>query len=86
MESLLSSFYYQYTKRVDAIYVTLDSGNFAYTVDLDHRRHIDLDASGRPIGVELLNVSKGVRLADLPRADELARELERAGIKVLVAP
>ena len=75
----------EHDKRVDAIYITLDTGDFAYTVDLDHRRHVDFDASGRPIGVELLNVSKGVRLADLPRADEIAWELERAGIKVLVA-
>ena len=75
----------EHDKRVDAMYITLESGDFAYTVDLDHRRHVDFDASGRPIGVELLNVSKGVRLADLPRADEIAWELERAGIKVLVA-
>jgi len=36
--------------------------------------------------VELLNVSEGVTLADLPDPDEIARLLAAEGVKVLSTP
>ncbi len=49
-------------------------------------RRIDYGADQRPIGVELLNVSEGVNLADLPEPDEIARLLAVEGVKVLTTP
>jgi len=54
--------------------------------NLDTARRIDYGADQRPIGVELLNVSAGVTLADLPDPDEIARLLAAEGIKILTTP
>ena len=71
----------------DAVYVQLRPGvGYAFGEDLDTSRRIDYGADQRPIGVELLNVSTGVNLADLPDPDEIARLLAAEGIKVLTAP
>ncbi len=45
-------------QEADAIYITLREGAYAYGEDLDHERRIDYDAQGRPLGIELLNVSR----------------------------
>jgi len=71
----------------DAIYVRLRPGvAYAFGEDLDTERRIDYGADQRPIGVELLNVSEGVNLADLPDPDEIARLLAAEGVKVLSTP
>jgi len=49
-------------------------------------RRIDDGADQRPISVELLNVSEGVSLADLPEPDEIARLLAAEGVKILTTP
>ncbi len=59
---------------------------YAFGEDLDTARRIDYGADQRPIGVELLNVSAGVTLADLPDPDEIARLLVAEGVKVLSTP
>jgi len=53
---------------------------------LDTARRIVYGADQRAIGVELLNVSGVVDMADLPDPDEIARLLAAAGLKVLIAP
>ncbi len=71
----------------DAIYIHLRPDiAYAFGEDLDTERRIDYGADQRPIGVELLNVSEGVSLADLPQSDEIARLLAGEGVKVLTAP
>lgn len=59
---------------------------YVFGEDLDIRPRIDDGADQRPLGVELLNVSEGVTLADLPEPDALARLLAATGVKVLTAP
>jgi hypothetical protein len=45
---------------------------------------IDYDASGRVLGYEFLNVSRGVDLSGLPHRQELAALFDRVrGIRVL---
>ncbi len=64
----------------DAAYIHLRPDvAYAFGEDLDTARHIDYGADQRPLGVELLNVSAGVNLADLPEPDEIARLLAGAG-------
>jgi uncharacterized protein YuzE len=55
----------------DAAYVTISGDDVARTAKLDENRIIDYDASGAVVGIELLNVSRGVDLRDLPYREEL---------------
>lgn len=71
-----------YDPEADAVYIRLRDLPYAFGEDLDHARHIDYAADRKPIGVELLNVSKGVNLEDLPERSALARALEKHNIKV----
>ena len=75
----------EYDRDADAVYIRLRDLPFAFSVDLDHVRHIDYAVDRQPVGVELLNVSRGVNVADLPSSAELERALVEAGIRV-VAP
>lgn len=70
-------------EEADAAYVRLsDAGAYAYGEDLDPARRIDYSREGHPIGVELLNVSRGVDVTDLPDADAIATRLAGLGIAV----
>ncbi len=66
----------EYDSDANAIYVSLvrDEQAVERTVELDGERSVDYAADGTAIGVELLSVSQGVRLTDLPNATEI-REL-----------
>jgi hypothetical protein len=57
---------------------------YAHGVDLDHSRRVDFGPDGAPIGVELLNVSSGVDLRDIPDGDAIGRLLAEHAIRVLV--
>jgi hypothetical protein len=46
-------------------------------------RGIDDAEDGTPLGVEFLNASRGVDLADIPQAAEIAATLRARGFKVL---
>jgi hypothetical protein len=61
--------------------VYLSDKPYAFGEDHDYQRRIDYAANHTPSGVELLNVSKGVDLSDLPRAVELAAVLRASDIK-----
>ena len=67
----------------DAIYIKLSEAPYHHGRDLDTVRTIDYAADGSPSGVELLCVSRGVDLRDLPRADEIADALRPLGVRVL---
>ena len=71
----------EYDREADAVYVRLSEQPYAYGKDVDDARRVDYAADGTPVGVELLYVSQGVELDDLPRADELADALKDHGIR-----
>lgn len=76
---------YRYDTEADAIYVRLSDKDYAYGEELDPERRIDYAADGTPIGVELLCVSTGVDLRNLPQQQSIAELLARHHIKVLAA-
>ena len=64
----------------DAVWIKMGSGKYAETKELDGRRRLDVAADGTVLSVELLDVSDGVDLSDLPRAAEIEQELRRLGV------
>ncbi len=73
---------FKHDTEADAIYISLSHKPYAYGKDLDDERRIDYAVDNTPIGVELLNVSKGVNLDGLPHVDEIAESIEAEGIKI----
>jgi uncharacterized protein YuzE len=65
----------EHDREADAIYIRLREGTYAYGEDLDPERRIDYDAQGEPIGIEILNVSGGINLDDLPENEGVAELL-----------
>jgi len=83
----MREFRYSYDKEADAIYVYLNDVPYSYTLELDDVRNIDYAEDDTPIGIELLCVSSGVNIMDLPSAETVERIIEvldRERIKVLV--
>ena len=76
---------YKYDRQADAAYITLSDKPYAYGEELDSERRIDYASDGSPVGIELLCVSGGVDLTDLPDRDEVAKLLARRKIRVLAA-
>ena len=74
----------KYDRQADAVYIKLSNMPYAYGKDLGDLRRIDYDANGNPRGIELLCVSEGVNVIDLPNSEGIARMLEDKHIKVLV--
>lgn len=72
----------RYDPEVDAMYIRLSDKEYAYGEDLDRERRIDYAADGIPIGVELLCVSTGVDIRDLPHRDEIAHLLAKHNIRI----
>ena len=72
---------YKYDKQADAIYISFNDESYAYGIDLDDERRVDYSADKTPIGVELLNASKGVNLNGLPYVNEIAGIMKDKGIK-----
>ena len=73
---------YTYDKEADAIYIYLSNAPYAYGKDLDEERRIDYDAGGNPRGIELLCVSAGVVIDELPCRGEVEHILGDNHIKV----
>ncbi|MGH7691173.1 MAG: DUF2283 domain-containing protein [Candidatus Dormibacteria bacterium] len=72
----------EHDTEADAIYVTLREGSYAYGEDLDAQRRIDYDASGAPLGIELLNASSGVDVHDLPEQERVGSLLTKHGVPI----
>jgi uncharacterized protein YuzE len=70
----------EFDPRADAIYIQLLQKPYAYGVDLDDWRRVDYSSDDEPIGVELLEVSRGVNVHQLPYSDEIAQALQTRGI------
>jgi len=73
---------YKYDRDADAIYVYLSSDKYSHGEDLDEDRRIDYSSDNKPIGVELLSVSKGVNLDSLPETDEITVMLSSEGVPI----
>jgi hypothetical protein len=69
---------------VDAVAIEFEEGEAGYAEKVDDNRIVDYSANpGRPIGVSLHGVSKGVRLEGLPQPEQVKTILERLGVTVL---
>ena len=72
-----------YNKDADAAYIYLREGmEVARTRNLDGSRLVDYAEDGEPVGIELLDVSEGVNLDDLPARNAVSTLLEHQHIKV----
>jgi uncharacterized protein YuzE len=76
---------FKHDPEADAVYITLRDVPYAGGHDLDDSRRVDFGPDQKPRGIELLNVSYGVRTEGLPRAAEVAELLRAHGIP-LAAP
>ncbi len=67
----------------DAVYIQLLDELIGYTEELDDDRLIDraLD-SDEPVGIDLLSVSKGVKLDGLPEVEAVRKILVGLGLEV----
>ena len=67
----------------DAVYIQLTNEPIGYTKELDDNRLVDYTMNpGEPVGVDLLAVSEGVKLNDLPEVESVKKILEGLGVKV----
>ncbi len=72
----------EYDRGADAVYIYLRDVPYAYGRDLDDDRPIDYGTDNAPRGIELLAVSHGVNLDDLPEREESAALLAQHNLKV----
>jgi uncharacterized protein YuzE len=73
----------EYSREVDAIYIWLRRGvERAFGRKLDDSRYIDFGEDGQPIGIELLNVSRGVETDGLPEKEAVEDLLARRRIRI----
>ena len=69
----------EYDPAADALAIDFPgfgAGASARMVRLDRDRALDYNADGRLVSIELLNVSRGVNLEDLPETEVVSRALE----------
>lgn len=72
----------RYDRKSDAIYILFNDIPYSYGKSLDDERHIDYGENGEIRGIELLCVSDGVTLDDLPHQAEIDRILVKWNIKI----
>jgi uncharacterized protein YuzE len=73
-----------YDHDADAIYITLRPGlQYAYGEDLDDSRRVDYGIDGQPIGIELLQVSSGIKVDDLPEQLAIQGLLQQYGLRLV---
>jgi len=69
--------------KADAIYIQLMDEPIGYTKELDDNRLIDYSMNpGKPVGIDLLAVSEGVKLDGLPEVKTVEKILKGLGVKV----
>ena len=72
----------EFDRMADAVYIRLNDKKYAYGKDLDDSRRIDYASDGTPVGIELLCVTKGVNVDNLPSRDDVIKMLEKKRIPV----
>jgi uncharacterized protein YuzE len=74
----------EYDSEADAAYVWLrEDVAREFGLDLDSSRYVDFGPDERPVGVELLHISRGVDTAGLPAREVVEVLLRRHHIRVL---
>lgn len=73
---------YTYDQNTDCAYILINDLPHAYSKEIDDARFIDYAEDDTIIGIELLYVSTGVDISDLPYASELGKILEKHKVKV----
>jgi len=73
----------EHDKAADAVYDHLRDVPYDHGEDLDAERRVDFGADGQPRGIELLNVSQGVDVRDLPSGAQVASVLQKLGTPLL---
>jgi len=69
--------------KADAIYIQLMDEPIGYTKELDDNRLIDYSMNPeKPVGIDLLAVSEGVKLDGLPEVKTVEKILKGLGVKV----
>ena len=68
--------------RADAVYIELSGEPIGYTEELDDNRLIDYLEPGKPVGIDLTEVSAGVNLEGLPEVEAVEKILVGLGLKV----
>lgn len=76
---------YQHDEEADAVYIRISEKAYASGEELDPERRVDYAGDGSPVGIELLCVSTGVDVRDLPEQDEVAKVLASHRIKLLAS-
>ena len=76
---------YRHDEEADAVYIRISEKPHAYGEELDPERRVDYAADGSPVGIELLCVSTGVDVRDLPKQAEVAKLLASHRIKLLAS-
>lgn len=76
----------EFDRGVDAAYFAFSTATAARQEKLDNARIIDFDVDGSVVGVEFVTPSLGLDLTGVPRANEIAREARKLGLRVRVAP
>lgn len=75
----------RYSPTADALYIRFSDREVAYSDNISRNgrydRGIDYAEDDTPVGIELLYVSRGVDLTDVPRADEIAALLREHRIR-----
>ncbi len=67
----------------DAVYIQFLDEPIGYSEELDDNRLIDRTMNpGKPVGVDLLSVSAGVKLNGLPEVETIKRILIGLGVRV----
>ena len=74
----------EYDPAADALAIDFPgfgAGASAHMVRLDRDRALDYDADGRLVSIELLNVSQGVHLDDLPETEVVNCTLDLLAVR-----
>ena len=74
--------YLTYDEAADAVYVYFERRDVDHTDQLTDRVNVDYSRDGIAIGVELLDVSLGIDLDNVPHRADVARLLEERHFRV----
>lgn len=73
----------EYDEEADAAYIWIREGVArAFGVALDDSRYVDYADDRAPVGIELLNVRRGVDVADLPERAAVERLLGESHLPI----
>ena len=76
----------EHDTRHDTAYFAFASGESVRQEALEGGRVVDYDADGAVVGIEFLAPSRGLDLAGIPHAADIARAARRHGMRVLPGP